>query len=283
MRKKLLLPTDFSKNAWEAISYALELYKREPCDFYILNVYDYRSYAVDNIVIPQPKNAYTDAVKEESLKGLEKILHKLSFRDESLDHTFITISKQDGLISAIKEIVELKDIDLVVMGTKGDTDADNVAFGSNTVMVMEKQRSCPVLAIPPGTIYQDPSEIVFPTSFKTHFKKRELRFLTDIAKITNAPIRVLHVGDLSELSEIQKNYKELLTEYLDGLEYSFHTLEKNDIGEALAMFVQSRDSGMIAFINKKHTFFGSIFSRPLVKDLGIHSKIPVLALHDLRN
>lgn len=283
MRKKILLPTDFSRNAWEAICYTIELYKREACDFYILNVYDFRNYAVDNHVIPQPDNEFSEVVKEHSLKGLEKILSRLFFRDDSSDHKFYTISKQDTLLAAIKELVELKDIDLVVMGTKGATDALNVAFGSNTVMAMEKVRNCPVLAVPPATIYQDPSEIVFPTSFKTHFKKKELNYLIEIAKITNAPIRILHVGNESELSEIQQNFKAMLEEYLNGVTHSFHMLEKNDIGEAVAFFVQSRGSGMIAFINKKHTLFGSIFSRPLVKDLGINSKIPVLALHDLRN
>jgi nucleotide-binding universal stress UspA family protein len=283
MRRKILLPTDFSRNAWDAIAYAVDLFNNEACDFYILNVYNYAGYAMDNIVLAQPDNNYAEAVKEKSMNGLEKILQRLSFRDEGLGHTYYTISKNDNLLDAIREIVELKDIDLVVMGTKGDTDSINVVFGSNTVMVMEKVRSCPVLAVPAGIVYADPSEIVFPTSYKTHFKKRELAYLIDIARITNAPIRVLHVENEKELDETQKNFRKLLEECFEEIECSFHNLEKNDISEAIELFVQSRGSGMIAFINKKHTFFGSIFSRPLVKELGTHSKVPVLALHDFRN
>ena len=283
MRRKILLPTDFSRNAWDAIVYAIELFKDESCDFYILNTYNFSGYAMDNIIVAQPNNEYAEAVKEKSIKGLEKILQRISFRDEGADHNFYTLSKNDGLLDAIKEVVELKDIDLVIMGTKGDTDSLNVSFGSNTVTVMEKERNCPVMAIPQDTIYEDPNEIVFPTSFKTHYKKRELAHLIDIAKITKAPIRILHVETEKQLSETQLNYRDLLEECFEGVEYSFHSLEKSDIGEAVELFVQSRGSGMIAFINKKHTFFGSIFSRPLVKDLGMHSKVPVLALHDLRN
>lgn len=283
MRRKILLPTDFSRNAWDAIAYAVDLFKSEACDFYILNVYDYTGFAVTNINVPQLNSEYTEAIRAKSMKGLERILQRLSFRDEGPNHKYFTISKQDSLLSAIKEVVELKDIDLVIMGTKGDTDAINVSFGSNTVLVMEKVRNCPVLAIPPDTVFSDPSEIVFPTSFKTHFKKRELAYLIDIAKLTNAPIRILHVKTEKQLDETQQNYKQMLEEYFADLEHSFHTLDKNDIGEAVELFVQSRNSGMIAFINKKHTFFGSIFSTPLVKELGTHAKIPVLALHDFRN
>ena len=283
MRRKILLPTDFSRNAWDAIAYAVDLFKNERCDFYILNVYSFTGYAMDNIIVAQPNNEYAEAIREKSMKGLEKILQRLSFRDEDPGHTYYTISKNDNLLDAIKDVVALKDIDLVIMGTKGDTDGINVKFGSNTVMVMEKVRSCPVLAVPPDVVYKDPSEIVFPTSYKTHFKKRELAYLIDIARITNAPIRILHVENEKELDETQRNFKKLLGECLEDIEHSFHNLEKSEISEAVELFVQERGSEMIAFINKKHTFFGSIFSRPLVRDLGTHSKIPVLALHDFRN
>lgn len=283
MKKRILLPTDFSRNAWDAIVYAVDLYNSVECEFFLLNVYDFTGYAMDNIIVSQPNNGYAEKVKEKSMNGLEQTLQRLAFRDESKLHSFVTISKQDNLIDAIKDIVELKDIDLVIMGTKGDTDAINVAFGSNTVMVMEKERNCPVMAIPPGTVYDPPSEIVFPTSFKTHFKKREMVYLREIAEITNAPIRILHVKKEEELSEVQVNGKLLLADCLEGLDFSFHELENNDISEAVETFVESRKSGMVAFINKKHSFFRSVFSKPLVKSLGTHSKVPVLALHDLRN
>ena len=118
---------------------------------------------------------------------------------------------------------------------------------------------------------------------KTHFKKRELDYLIDIAKITNAPIRVLHINEGGDLSEEQLNYKSLLEEYFDVLEFSFHFLESKNINEGVELFIQSRDSGMVAFINKKHTFFSTLFSKPLVKELGLNAKIPILALHDFRN
>jgi hypothetical protein len=53
--------------------------------------------------------------------------------------------------------------------------------------------------------------------------------------------------------------------------------------EGVRCFVQSRESEMIAFVNKKHNFFGSIFSNPMVKELGMHTNVPLLAMHDLRN
>jgi hypothetical protein len=52
---------------------------------------------------------------------------------------------------------------------------------------------------------------------------------------------------------------------------------------AVNLFVESRSSDMIAFINKKHTFFGSIFTNAMVKEISFYSRVPILTMHDLRN
>ena len=283
MRKKILVSTDFSRNAWGAISYAIDLFKNEPCDFFILNVYETSGYGLEQLMLANPDKLISELAGEQSENELKKISHRISFRDEALEHSYAYLSQENDLISAIKDIVEKKDVDLVVIGTKGSSDTTNIAFGSNAVMVMEKIRNCPVLAIPPNVIFIEPNEIVFPTSFKTHFKKRELSYLVEVARLTNSPIRILHVQKEEKLDEIQKNYKALLEECFEGLAYSFHYLDNADISVALQFFVQSRGSEMIAFVNKKHTFFGSIFSQPLVKTVGVNSKVPLLAMHDLRN
>lgn len=281
MKKKILLPTDFSRNAWNAISYAIELFKNQECDFYILNVFNATGYALESMMIPEPGERLYEEAKEKSEQGLGKILERLKFRDESPLHKFFMISQFNSLLEGIKDIIEKKDIQMVVMGTKGATDASHVVYGSNTVLVMEKIRNCPVLAIPKETTYKEPKEIVFPTDYKTHFKHKELRYLTEIAKISNAAIRVLYISDSDTLTEEQENNKHLLEENFEGLEYSFHTLHNVDVKGGLSSFVESRGSDMITFINRKHSFFGSIFSRPMVKDLGYHSRVPVLALHDV--
>ncbi|HAT67935.1 MAG TPA: universal stress protein, partial [Flavobacteriaceae bacterium] len=51
--RKVLIPTDFSRNAWDAIAYAVDLFKNEPCEFYILNVYSLADFATDNLMVPQ--------------------------------------------------------------------------------------------------------------------------------------------------------------------------------------------------------------------------------------
>ena len=282
MKKKLLLPTDFSKNAWNAVRYSSELYKNEEVDFYLLNAFTVNNFALDTMMVPEPGEKWYEDAKSRSELGLKKILQQIEILNVPSNHTYFTKALFSNPLEAVVKFVEDRDIDIVIASSKGETDDVNTILGSNSIDFMEKVRNCPVFMIPSNVPFKEPNEIVFPTSFRTHYKRRELNYLYDIAKITNAPIRILHVSQ-EELSKEQKKKKQLLEECFDGLTYTFHFLEKAEVQTALNLFTQSRNSEMIAFINKKHAFFGSIFSRPMVKELGFNAKVPVLVLHDLRN
>tara|TARA_R100000935_G_scaffold15425_2_gene30792 strand:+ start:19949 stop:20800 length:852 start_codon:yes stop_codon:yes gene_type:complete len=283
MKRKILLPTDFSKNAWNALRYASELYKNEEVDFYLLNAFTTNNFALDNMMVPEPGEQWYEQAKTRSETSIKKLLKDIEALEVPSNHTYFTKSVFNTPLEAVKAFVEDKDIDIVIASTKGETDDVDTIMGSNSIDFMEKVRNCPVFMIPANVSFKEPNEIVFPTSFKTHYKRRELNYLREIAKITNAPIRILHVSKEDKLSDEQKEKKALLEECFEGLKYTFHTLENTSVQTGLNVFVQSRNSEMIAFVNKKHNFFGSVFSRPMVKDLGFNAKVPVLALHDLRN
>ena len=284
MKHKILLPTDFSKNAWHAISFALELYKKDQCDFYILNVFSTTSHIVDSLMNMEPGSEMYETAKLYSENGLAKVLDMLVFKDsKNPKHHFKTISTFNNVVEAIKNIVEEKDIEMIIMGTKGETNYKKIVYGSTAINVMEKVRNCPIIVVPELAKHSLPKEIVFPTSYKTHLKRRELNYLTELAENCNASIRILHVSEEDKLDKKQLNNKKLLEEYFENIDYSFHALSAIDIPTAINCFVESRGSDMVAFINKKHTFFSSILSNPLVKEMGYNSRVPLMAMHDLRN
>lgn len=284
MKKKILLLTDFSKNSLNAIMYALELYRLDRCDFYVLNVFRTTYNLIEDIIPPKPGEKGYDVPKQKSTEGLNHISKLIEFReDENPYHNFTYVSLNKKLLKAVDELVEEKDIEMVVMGTKGISDSEASVYGSNAIELMEKIRNCPVLVIPGEAKQVLPKEIVFPTSYKTHYKRRELNYLIEIARKSGASIRILHIKEEDKLDKNQEAHQQMLEEYFDRLNYSFHTLCCVTVSTAVKCFVESRESDMVAFINKKHSFFGSVLTQPLVKDIGYNLKVPVLVLHDLRN
>ncbi len=283
MKKRILIPTDFSRNAYNAIKYAMELYKREHCEFFILNTYYLSGYSKENLLSPTPTDEALAKIREKSEKNLDRLKMQMSFYEENENHSFKFLSEFGSFFDVLKKVVEKEDIELVIMGTQGETDNKTVILGSNAVNAMEKIRNCPVLAIPSTVLFKDPNEIVFPTSFRTHYKQKELATLVEIARLLNSPIRILHVQKDRALTKSQLENKKLLETILETASFTHHRLYNVDLKDGVSCFVQSRESEMIAIVNKKHNFFGSVFSNPMVKELGKHTNVPLLAMHDLRN
>ncbi|PKB44194.1 nucleotide-binding universal stress UspA family protein [Cellulophaga sp. RHA19] len=283
MKKKILLPTDFSANSNNAIHYAIKLYKEEQCEFFILHSCYVPGYAKSNLLSLNNVDQTLAAAKEAAAEKMEELKKQPSFNVTNTNHTFKYLIKIGDLTDNLKETIKSNNIALVVMGTRGETDSKHLILGSNAVVTMEKVRACPVLAIPGHIAYKAPSEIVFPTSFKTTYTKAELATLVEIASLTNAPIRVLYIQKNLDFSNKQIENKALLNTILKPTTFTHHKLYSQNLHNGVRSFVQSRDSGLIAFVNKKHNFFGSIFSNPMVKDLGNNTNVPILALHNLIN
>lgn len=281
MKKKILLPTDFSENAFRAMNYALELYKDQKCLFYFLNVFFIKPTDLESLIHMEPGSDFFEAARKKAQKELDQLMNQLAFgKNGNSNHTFQTLTVFNEPLQAIKQVVEEKDIELIVMGTRGQTNTQSKIYGSTALDVMEKIRTCPVIVVPQLAKTGVPKEIVFPTGYKTPVKKRELNYLVNIAKNCEASIKILHITPSGILNDVQSNNRKLLDEYIKDVSHSFHELNNLSVPDAINCFVQSRESDMVAFVNRKHRFFASILNQPLAKGLAYNSKVPMLVMHD---
>lgn len=283
MQKQILIPTDYSKNAFNAIVYAFELFEKDECTFHVFHSYFLACSAQGEVMFPEPGHSEYDAVARASEESMRRLKSKVGLLTDNPKHSVRFDQKFGTLIELLEEKVSKEGIELIVMGTRGITDDRQVAYGRNSVNVIENIRECAVLAVPRNISYKTINEIVFPTNFKSQFKKKEMEIFMTIVQQEKSPIQILHIGKETDLSEKQKNNRKQLETYFSEAEYTYHWLEKVGIKEGVLSFVDQRKSGMIGFVNRKHWFFGSVFSNPLVKSLGVHSKVPILAIHDSRN
>lgn len=281
MNRRILIPTDFSRNALNAVRYALDLYQGDTCDFYLFNVYQ-RKFSTVNMAVPETGEPGYESSRDQSEEQLLKLLQQVRLHEDNPKHHFYTLQQFNSLVDGIRDVVATKDIDLVVMGTKGATGAETLIFGTNAVNVMEEIRDVPVLAIPSGHAFVPPKEIVFPTDFKSSFKRKELHPLMDLARSHKSVIRILHIRKEPALSSTQEANKALLDEIMANVDHEFHEISDIKLHHGIGAFIESRGSDMIVFMNRKHKFFGSILTQPLVKKIGYNYDIPILALHEPR-
>jgi nucleotide-binding universal stress UspA family protein len=285
MKNRILIPTDFSENSWNALDYALNLFKEDKCIFYLLNAFQLYHFTTDSIILPEPGEPEYEKAREESEIGLEKLIDGVIMKSDNPNHHFEMISSYNSVLDAIKDAVNKKDISLIIMGTKGETNAANTIFGSNAENIMEKIQHCPVLVVPEDAVFlkEKKREIVFATDFKTYYSYRELQSLISIAKRIAAPVRILHILENEKLTPEQEENKESLREYLKEVLYTFHTLTNIKVGAGVHSFIESRGSEMLALIHKKHNILNSIFSKSLVHKVGYKPKVPILTMHELND
>ena len=276
--KRILFPTDFSENARHALHFAMELYKEEECGFYLFNVFQPQPYVLDSMMLPEPGEKYYDYAKNRSEERLKKEVKRLKAHQIDPKHTFATVSEIGYLIDGVMGLIAKKDIDLIVMGTKGATGSKWTTFGTHSVHIMKNVRSCPILVVPQKSFFEDIGEIVFPTNYKTPFNREWLMPLIDLAIATGATLQVLYVAQADRLNEKQRNNKKLLDECLKELEHYHHVLHYGSPFEALLNFAESRGSDLITLTNRKHGFFKSFFTDPMIENLGFYSEIPILSL-----
>lgn len=283
MKKRILIPTDFSENSINAIRYAVKLYGETDCEFHIMHSYYLAGDSKDSLLIPKPDEKAYEKLQVASEVHLDKVKAEVSKLGERPGHKFFFSSVQGPLMEILTNKVKKDGMSLIVMGTRGQNDEENLAFGSVAVSVMENVRECPVLAIPRNVDYQKPNEIVFPTGFNTRYKLDELDYLAEMARLTGAPVRILYISKGDMLTDAQVEKKNLVESKLAGVEFTHHNLYDIPVKAGVRCFVQSRESEMIAFVNKKHFFFGSVFSDPLVKQIGRYANVPLLGMHDVRD
>ena len=276
--KHILLPTDFSDNSWNAIVYAIKLFKKETCTFYILNTYTPIIYNVEYVLGYPAQFGLGDAIRSTSQDNLKEIVEKISetFEDNS-KHTFRTLARFNTLVSGIKEFISENKTDLIVMGTKGATGAKEVLFGSNTVHVF-KDIKCPVLAIPSGFEFEKPHEILFPTDLDVDYNAFQLEILKDIATANIARINALHVSTGYDLTDKQLNNQLELETQLKNISYLFHHYKSMNVTEAIDKFQIKSKINLLAMVNNKHSFFENLFFRSNLNQIGFNLNVPFLVL-----
>lgn len=275
--KKIILPTDFSDNAFNAIRYAVLLFKDVEASFYLVNTYTPAIYQAEYVVHSPGQIGLGDVLQENSLSQLADLMKKLETEFKNPKHLFIPHSAFNVLVDEVVELAKKENTDLVIMGTQGATGAKEIFLGTNTVHIIKKA-TCPVIAVPSGFEYEIPKEILFPTDYEVDYQKAQLQQLLDIAEIHISSIEVIHASSGYELTQNQLNNRKKLNDILAKTAHLFHDLPNQGVIAAINNFQLKKRMNFLVMIQNKHTFLERLFIEPVIKKIGFHVKIPFMVI-----
>ncbi|WP_378187634.1 universal stress protein [Aquimarina sp. W85] len=276
---KILLPTDFSDNAWNAIQYAVQMYKGTPCQFDIVNVYDVSPSQLATTLSSQRVGYYEDLLKQESEAGLHRVVSDIIKFDSDCEHIFTVHSRKGTLISVIKEMTCNTKYENICMGTKGATGIKTLFLGSTTHAVVKNNQDCPILVIPEEAKYTDTNTIAFATDFERIYYKAEIDPIKKIAKRNVAKICMLHIYDTPSLSNVQNYNSGALDNYFKNFDYDFYVLPNFDgVAKGIESFIEEEKITLLAMIYYKHSFLETLMREAVVKKITFGTKVPFLII-----
>lgn len=277
--RNILVLTDFSENAWNALFTALKLHERAQVRYLITNCYEPTFAPVLGHRSKERLAVIYDSLSMNSRKQLTETLNYLHRHHKNEFHEFRELSLEGDIVECVKEVQQQYELDMIVMGTKGTTRARDVFMGSNTVKVIKRMPDIPILAVPDEHDFKALKRIVFPTEFSRRYSEAEIRPLRELAKIWESKIVIFQVTDGLQLTAEQINHKAHLEKHLEGVRIQFQSVSwSTNIKRAILHEVESVKADMIALINYSHTFLERLTREPVVKKMAFQTNVPLLIL-----
>ncbi|MBT8184389.1 MAG: universal stress protein [Eudoraea sp.] len=277
--KNILLPTDFSENAWNATEYALELFKQDECTFYLLNTYTPEIVHSRFMAVNTESPLIEDACHSASESGLKELLNRLSQTYHNPKHHFNTISSFNLLTDEIKEAVKELDIDIIIAGTKGASGLKEIFLGSNTVRIIKSNLACPVLVVPEAYQFEPPKEIALVTDLKRNFDASVIDPIKQIANHLGARVRIMHINEKDELNKYQRSNLHILEEYLSEVPTSVHWMPYfASKAQVIQAFIEELGIDMLAMIHYNHGFLEELTREPVITKMAFQTTIPLLTI-----
>jgi nucleotide-binding universal stress UspA family protein len=241
--------------------YGLQFLENARCNFYALHV--------------AGQTTETE-VKQEFLKLHTRI--SKTFPQNAL-HNFYTLIDHNPFIQAVRDQVDDKNIDMIIMGARGLSHSPLHVMGHYVENVITRVK-CKLLIVPENATYKVFDEVAFPTDFTL---ASDIQTLAPISSILNkkSAFRILHINQVSnQLNHQQQANKALLEDFLDGRDYSFHFLSNVHAEDAVESFTERKDIDLMIMAAKNLNYFKQILFHSRVDNISYHTNIPFLILHE---
>ncbi len=277
--RHIIVATDFSENAYNALVYASKAFEKDPSVILILHSFDFQASRLTSRIDIGRSEEVFDELYDKADRRCEEVKDRLINEGHGYGHTFDIVSTAMSLPRALNWLSSREDTDLVVMGTKGLTGAKEVILGSTAIQVIRKIWTTPVLIVPPETDFGGIKTIAFPSSFEHGYKPGNLEAISYLAELFGAEIKILHVQEDEKISDEQRENLDQLMKLFGNIPSNVEWLETGDgVTSAINDYIDEQQADILAMIFYKHNFIVQLFRESVVKKIGRDPIIPYLVI-----
>lgn len=265
--QEILVPTDFSDNALNALQYAVAFAQRQEASITVLHVYHH-------------EETHTEA--EEKLQAIKNTL--LADTQALPSQPRIELQLVEGnFLKVLQAMLETKKYAYVIIGMKGKTAFEQVFIGSNTLNVLDNVQT-PVIVVPKDAIFRPFRKVslAIDTHNTYHFttfeglKKLLLAFRTNLMLVT------VRMREAIESTETDKLQMTKVKKWLGNeLTVSLKAVVADSVSEGLLYYLaQKSDNDLLVMVARKRNFFEKIFRTSFTQQMAFVAEVPILIIYE---
>lgn len=274
MKKRILVPTDFSEEANNALESARSLAVNTTSEILLLHVIEDPHFDTFKTIGEEHyntmENVYVLKLIDVAKQKLESVISEDRFKDVNISYK-VEIGKA---YTTISEQIAEHGCSLVVMGTKGASGLQEILVGSNADKVV-RFATCPVITVKECRDLTNIKHIVFATDLRPDQFSiiEELKLMQDYFGATLHIVKVYESLWLEE-DEVKQRIEEFAKKA--NLEnYTIHAVHGSDEAFAIMHFAADINAHMIAL--GAHDRHGLLYllAGGISKDIVNHAKRPI--------
>lgn len=259
----VLIPTDFSDNARNAIDYCRSLFVDRPLVMHLLHV-----------ASPQ----ITPSEEQQQSNLLDVLVSDLK-KDNAEKH-FVTghLAKGD-LIKTILQHIDLHRIELLVMGTKGIGAAYQTVIGSNTLNVIHKVPFT-TLVVPEHASCKGLKQLVFPTDLSTYYSYSFFNDAEKMIRYFKTALKVIYLDKREhKLTPEQSEYSEYIKTFFSSLPFSYDKIIHQNLSEGVQSYLTKFPADAFLMAAKNIHFLSELFLSPQTTEAHYLKQYPIFVVH----
>ena len=272
--KNILVPTDFSDTAANAFEYAKQLAAKTHASIKVVHVH----YPDMNAMEATPPSLQQEAINWKK-KRIKRFAQQYpADQPEGEAGLLAKIDTEIAIGFPGEHIVsesESDEVDLIVMGTTGESGFFEKMFGSISSHVARKAR-CPVLLVPNGVKFKECSNILFATNHQAA-DEILLEAVPNMMACPSASVHFVHVDESTEEKYKVKDISFLKPDFPS--KYHFVEIQSKDTFAALSQYAKEQGVDAMVMVTTHRPLLNELFHKSLTKRMALNTEMPLLVMH----
>mgnify|MGYP000035322117 CR=1 FL=1 len=258
---QIIIPTDFSENAYHAVSFVYDNFKSEGLEISLIH----------SIKQPASTSGVMLRLDDLMLKDAEKDMEKLMSRiEEDYGDKPEVIIRYGYLKDWVQQVSEIKAPDLIVMGTKGENNVASKIMGSVTESIIRTSKF-PVLAVPATSSSKPLHRVTICTPKDEISEAPFLKNLLSHLKLENARIEVLRILT-------GENDKAPRSISMEQQEIAVESVRNSTVVDGINEYLSTAEVDMLCVYHSHTSRLDYLFNRSVTKTICAKVELPLLVM-----